>query len=73
MPFYLEYTVHRTTDARSAVEGSTLDTALESSTPVLKESACRRATLRWTDESSTTFGEGDVVATYTDTAGWEKL
>lgn len=73
MPFYLEYTEHRASDVRSAVQGETREEAMESSRAVLLEAGCRTALLRWSKEPSTIFGEGQVVATWTDSAGWAFL
>ncbi|MFD1210991.1 hypothetical protein ACFQ36_02910 [Arthrobacter sp. GCM10027362] len=73
MPFYLEYTVHGMSGVRSAVPGETLDEAAAAAADLLRESGCQTGLLRWSPAPSEEPGSGEVVATYTDTVGWEPL
>ncbi|WP_427006125.1 hypothetical protein [Pseudarthrobacter sp. H2] len=71
MPFYLEYTVNQTAGIRSAVDGADIGEALAAATDALTAAGCSTALLRFCPDASPTAGEGDVVAFYTETGGWE--
>ncbi len=70
MPFYLEYTVHQHADIRSALDGSSIEEAVKLAAEALREAGCSTAVLRFTTATSTSFGTGAAVASYSESLGW---
>lgn len=74
MPFYLEYTANQNAAIRSAVDGSDdLQEALGRAAGAVREAECRTAVLRFSADASRTFGNGGLVASCTESDGWEIL
>jgi hypothetical protein len=71
MPFFVEYTVNQKADIRSAVDGDNREDALATAADTVSEAGCRTALLHFAATASTSFGNGDVIASYTETEGWE--
>lgn len=71
MPFYLEYTVNQNADIRSALDGNSREEALPRAADAVRRLDCGGALLRFSDVASVSFGNGQLVATYTRTEGWE--
>ncbi|MET3172802.1 UNVERIFIED_ORG: conjugal transfer/entry exclusion protein [Arthrobacter sp. UYCu721] len=73
MPFYVEYTVNQNADIRSALDAADREEALSRATDAVREAGCRAALLRFEATASTSFGQGVLVARYSETGGWETL
>jgi hypothetical protein len=71
MPFYVECTINQNADIRSAVDGDNREEALARAADTVSEAGCRTALLRFAATASTSFGNGDVVARYTEAEGWD--